>query len=109
MKLYTPRFLNLAEADPNTVAQFHVVARDTTTQEEVAGANYACSPSQPQTIPIGSNGFFDNVPEGTGINLFVLEIPVPTAGPNTEYQQVPGGPWVVRQQADGVETLSVTV
>lgn len=107
--MFTPRFLNLREADPAIVDQFHVVARQTSDQTEVAGANYPCSPTQPQVIPIGSNGFFDNVPDGTVVEVFVLEVPVPGHGANTEYQQVPGGPWTVTRTVDGVESLSITV
>lgn len=100
----TPKSVTATELNPGSVSAYSAVAKLDADGSVVASHSYA--PTGATTImPIGSDGFFASVADGTVIRLFVIEIGA--NGNNGPEQEVPGGPFTVGSLPDGAETLTV--
>lgn len=104
--LRTPKSVTLTEANPGTVEQYLLSAKDATSGAVVASHAYA--PTGGITIcPIGSDGFFSSVADGVAVRLFVIERG--PGGNDAPEQEFSGGPFTLGSLPDGAESLSVQV
>lgn len=108
MPSFSPKLLTLVEANPETITAYDIFVRDTA-ETPLSQTSVSSDPSGTTVVPIGSNGLFDAITEGTPINIYVAETAAPGHGQNTPLALVPGGPFVVERLADGAEQMIVTV
>lgn len=104
--LRTPKSVTIIEQNPGSVVNYSVIAKLDSDGSVVA--SHAYPPTGGTTLcPIGSDGFFASVADGTVVRLFVVELGA--NGNNGPEQEVPGGPFVLASLPDGAETLTVQV
>lgn len=105
--IVTPKRIIIEEDFPLTVSQWRVIAKNLG-GTEIAAALYPVT-GNITDIPIGTNGFWSPVPDGTVVNLFVQAIAAPGHGDNPLAKMAPDGPFSVTYLADGPKSITVIV
>lgn len=102
MPLFHPISIAIHEDNPASVDHYRIQARSET-EVVLADGTYPATPGGDTLIPIGSNGFFNNITSGTTIKLYVIEML--TGEPDAPAQFVER--YIVKAIPDGADDIVV--
>jgi hypothetical protein len=98
---FHPQEIVITENNPASVDSYHVIAR-AEDESPLNDVSYPSDPSGITTIPIGSNGFFDSVVNGTSVKLYVQQF----LGTESASEQFVNR-YIVQEMPDGADNIVV--